>query len=70
MATASVGYLKPAVGVLVGWSVFGEPFTFVMAVGLVAILLGVAIINGKSADSHYSASGNQKRNTDDAGAVL
>jgi drug/metabolite transporter (DMT)-like permease len=46
MATASVGYLKPAVGVLLGWLIFGEPFTLVMALGLVAILLGVAIVTG------------------------
>jgi drug/metabolite transporter (DMT)-like permease len=44
MATASVGYLKPAVGVLLGWLIFGEPFTLVMALGLIAILLGVAIV--------------------------
>jgi drug/metabolite transporter (DMT)-like permease len=48
MATASVGYLKPAVGVLLGSLVFGEPFTLVMAIGLFAILLGVAIIGGKA----------------------
>jgi drug/metabolite transporter (DMT)-like permease len=45
MATASVGYLKPAVGVLLGSLIFGEPFTVVVALGLFAILLGVAIIN-------------------------
>lgn len=48
MATASVGYIKPAVGVLLGWLVFGEPLTLVMAAGLFAILLGVAIISGKT----------------------
>jgi drug/metabolite transporter (DMT)-like permease len=47
MATASVGYLKPAVGVLLGTLIFGEPFTVVMALGLFAILVGVAIINGR-----------------------
>jgi drug/metabolite transporter (DMT)-like permease len=46
MATASVGYLKPAVGVLLGCLIFGEPFTVAMALGLFAILLGVAIISG------------------------
>ena len=46
MATASVGYLKPAVGVLLGWLIFGESLTLVMALGLFAILLGVAIITG------------------------
>lgn len=49
MATASVGYIKPAVGVLLGALAFGEPFTMVMALGLFAILLGVAIIGGKTA---------------------
>ena len=47
LATASVGYLKPAVGVLIGCLILGEPFTTVMALGLFGILLGVAIINGK-----------------------
>ena len=46
MGTASVGYLKPAVGVLIGCVVLGEPFTWTLAVGLVAILFGVAVING------------------------
>jgi drug/metabolite transporter (DMT)-like permease len=65
MAASSAGYLKPAVGVLVGWSVFGEPFTFVMAVGLAAIILGVAIMNGRPTPSPYFPSGNKKRNTVD-----
>jgi drug/metabolite transporter (DMT)-like permease len=46
LATASVGYLKPGVGVLIGCLFLGEPFTTVMALGLFGILLGVAIING------------------------
>ena len=45
IATASAGYLKPAVGVLIGVLIFGEPFTVVTALGLIAILVGVAIIN-------------------------
>jgi drug/metabolite transporter (DMT)-like permease len=45
MGTASVGYLKPAVGVLIGCTLVSEPFTWTMAVGLVAILIGVAAIN-------------------------
>lgn len=49
MATASVGYLKPAVGVLLGSLIFAEPFTISIAIGLVAILLGVAIIKEKNA---------------------
>ena len=45
MGTASVGYLKPAVGVLIGCALVGEHFTWTMAVGLIAILIGVAAIN-------------------------
>jgi drug/metabolite transporter (DMT)-like permease len=47
LTTASVGYLKPAVGVLIGCLILGEPFTIMMALGLFGILLGMAIINGK-----------------------
>jgi len=54
MSTASVGYLKPAVGVLVGCALMGEPFTWTIAVGLGAILLGVAAIH--QSDS-FKASG-------------
>lgn len=45
MGTASAGYLKPGVGVLIGCALLGEPFTWTMALGLVAILCGVAAIN-------------------------
>ncbi len=45
MATASVGYLKLGVGVLVGWVLMGEALTWTLALGLLAILLGVAAIN-------------------------
>jgi drug/metabolite transporter (DMT)-like permease len=48
VTTASVGYLKPAVGVLIGCLIFAEPFTLVMALGLLAILLGVAMIGGQA----------------------
>jgi len=54
-ATASVGYLKPAVGVLLGSLVFAEPFTLVMALGLGAILLGVAVIKGKNTGADLPA---------------
>jgi len=47
MGTASIGYLKPAVGVLIGCALLGEPLTWTLAVGLLAILFGVAAINGK-----------------------
>ncbi len=43
--TASVGYLKPAVGVLIGWIFMAEPAAWVSVVGLVAIMTGVAVID-------------------------
>jgi drug/metabolite transporter (DMT)-like permease len=45
MATASVGYLKLAVGVLIGCTLMGESLTWTAAAGLLMILLGVATIN-------------------------
>jgi drug/metabolite transporter (DMT)-like permease len=45
MGTASVGYLKPAVGVLIGCVLMGEVLTWTMGAGLIAILIGVAAIN-------------------------
>lgn len=48
MGTASVGYLKPGVGVLIGCALLGEPLTWTLAVGLLTILFGVAIINGNA----------------------
>jgi drug/metabolite transporter (DMT)-like permease len=48
MGTASAGYLKPGVGVLIGCTLMGEPLTWTLAIGLLAILFGVAAINGKS----------------------
>lgn len=51
MSTASTSYLKPAVGVLIGCTFLAEPLTWPLGVGLLAILLGVAAINGKLAMS-------------------
>src|SRR5262245_2062656 len=48
MGTASVGYLKPAVGVLIGCALLGEPMSWTLAFGLLAILLGVAAVNGNA----------------------
>jgi drug/metabolite transporter (DMT)-like permease len=45
MGTASVGYLKLAVGVVIGCTFMGESMTWTSATGLLAILLGVATIN-------------------------
>jgi drug/metabolite transporter (DMT)-like permease len=58
IGTASAGYLKPAVGVLVGCTLLGESLTWTTVVGLIAILLGVAAINqrGLSGAPHWFAS--------------
>ena len=45
MGTSSTGYLKPGVGVLIGCTLMGEPLTWTLGLGLVAILFGVAAIN-------------------------
>jgi drug/metabolite transporter (DMT)-like permease len=45
MGTASVGYLKPGVGVLIGCALMGESLTWTTGAGLIAILIGVAAIN-------------------------
>lgn len=45
MGTASVGYLKLGVGVLIGCMLMGESLTWTAAIGLLAIMLGVAAIN-------------------------
>ena len=47
MGTASTSYLKPAAGVLIGCTLLGESLTWGMAIGLLAILFGVAAINGQ-----------------------
>jgi drug/metabolite transporter (DMT)-like permease len=45
MGTTSVSYLKPAVGVLIGFTLMGEELTSTAGMGLLAILLGVAAIS-------------------------
>lgn len=45
MSTASVGYLKLSVGVLIGCTLMGESLTWTTATGLLMILLGVFAIN-------------------------
>jgi hypothetical protein len=55
MGVASVGYLKPAVGVLIGYALMGEALTWTMGAGLTAILIGVAAIN--QTDSQGALSG-------------
>lgn len=45
VGTASAGYLKPAVGTLLGCLLFGENLTWMTLTGLFVIILGVAITN-------------------------
>jgi drug/metabolite transporter (DMT)-like permease len=45
VATSSAGYLKPTIGVLIGCAAMAEPLTWQMVIGLVAILVGIAVIN-------------------------
>lgn len=45
IGTASASYIKPAVGVLIGCVVMGEPFSLYVGIGLIAVLVGVALIN-------------------------
>jgi drug/metabolite transporter (DMT)-like permease len=47
MGTTSAGYLKPAIGVLIGCTFLGEDLTWATTVGLIAIFIGVATINRK-----------------------
>jgi drug/metabolite transporter (DMT)-like permease len=48
VGTTSVAYLRPGIGILVGYVVFGERLTWTMSAGLIVILIGVAAINWKS----------------------
>ena len=45
IGTTSVGYLRPAIGVLIGYFLLGEPLTWSISAGLIVILIGVAAIN-------------------------
>jgi drug/metabolite transporter (DMT)-like permease len=45
MGTASASYLKPVVGVFIGYTFMSESLAWTGAAGLIAILLGVAAIN-------------------------
>jgi drug/metabolite transporter (DMT)-like permease len=48
VGVASVGYLKPCFGVLIGWVLMAEPMTWTVAIGLAAILAGVAAMNRRT----------------------
>ncbi len=47
LGTVSVGYLRPAVGVLIGSLLLGEHLSATTGLGLAAILVGVTAINSK-----------------------
>lgn len=49
LGTSTVSFLKAAFGVLIGCLVLGEPFTTSIAIGLVAVVIGVAAVNDGSA---------------------
>jgi drug/metabolite transporter (DMT)-like permease len=45
LGTSTVSFLKAAFGVVIGCFVLGEPFTASIAIGLAAVLIGVAAVN-------------------------
>lgn len=47
LATSAASYLKAGFSVLIGCMVLGEPFSGGIAVGLLAVVIGVAAINGQ-----------------------
>jgi drug/metabolite transporter (DMT)-like permease len=51
VGTASAGYLKPAIGVLVGATLMGESLTWSSIAGLITILLGVSELNRERSSS-------------------
>jgi drug/metabolite transporter (DMT)-like permease len=57
IGTASTSYVKPAIGVLIGCGLLGEPLTWTMVGGLLAILVGVATINAEAPISHFRGVG-------------
>jgi drug/metabolite transporter (DMT)-like permease len=56
VGTTSVAYLRPGIGILVGYLIFGERLTWTMSAGLIVILIGVAAINWRSDRASRSAS--------------
>jgi drug/metabolite transporter (DMT)-like permease len=60
IGTASTSYLKPAIGVLIGVWLLGEPLTWPFVVALVAILGGLAAINGE----RLSSNGARQKNSE------
>ena len=49
LGTSTVSFLKAAFGVVIGCFLLGEPFTASIAIGLTAVLIGVAAINDPGA---------------------
>ena len=47
MGAASAGYMRAGFSVAIGIFLLGEPFTWTLAVGLTAVLAGVAAINSR-----------------------
>jgi drug/metabolite transporter (DMT)-like permease len=45
VGTTSVSYLKPAIAVLIGFTLMGEALTWTAMLGVLALLVGVAVIN-------------------------
>lgn len=45
LGTSTVSFLKAAFGVVIGCFLLGEPFTASIAIGLTAVLIGVAAVN-------------------------
>jgi drug/metabolite transporter (DMT)-like permease len=49
LGTSTVSFLKAAFGVVIGCFLLGEPFTASIAIGLTAVLIGVAAVNDPGA---------------------
>ncbi len=48
MGTSSASLIKPGIGVLIGCTLMGEPATWTLGFGLLAVLFGVAAINERA----------------------
>ena len=66
MGAASVSYLKPAAGVLIGCTLLGETLTWTAGLGLIAILTGVAAINPNSGRMQPRSTGVAEKSAEEA----
>src|SRR6266436_3219982 len=66
MGAASVSYLKPAAGVLIGCTLLGETLTWTAGLGLIAILTGVAAINPNSGRMQPTSTGVAQKSAEEA----